>query len=111
MLRFLVDAQLPPELARRLAELGHEAIHVNETDLREAEDRAIWDHAVQKAYVVITKDADFVDLANLRAIGPPIIWVRLGNLGNPRLWARLAPLIPDIVERIERGARLIEIGR
>ena len=111
MLRFLIDAQLPPDLARRIAELGHDAIHIFDTDMKEAEDWAIWDHAVEHSCVVITKDADFVDLANLRATGPPVIWVRLGNMSKPQLWARLAPLFPDIVTRIERGARLIEIRR
>jgi len=33
--RFLVDAQLPPALARKLTALGHKAIHVLDVDLLE----------------------------------------------------------------------------
>jgi predicted nuclease of predicted toxin-antitoxin system len=43
--KFLVDAKLPPALARWLAEAGCEAQAVREISLREAEDSAIWRHA------------------------------------------------------------------
>ena len=41
-MRFLVDAQLPPVLARRLRGLGHEAEHVYDIGMQAATDRAIW---------------------------------------------------------------------
>jgi predicted nuclease of predicted toxin-antitoxin system len=43
--RFLVDAQLPPALARWLVEQGHDASHVTDHGLGEASDRRIWDEA------------------------------------------------------------------
>jgi predicted nuclease of predicted toxin-antitoxin system len=43
--KFLVDAQLPPALARWLTEAGYEAQAVREIGLREADDGAIWRHA------------------------------------------------------------------
>jgi predicted nuclease of predicted toxin-antitoxin system len=39
--KFLVDAQLPPALARWLREAGHEAEHVEDVGLREGSDSAI----------------------------------------------------------------------
>ncbi|MGO9770916.1 MAG: DUF5615 family PIN-like protein [Roseiarcus sp.] len=39
-MRFLVDAQLPPALARRLAEPGHEAERVADRQLAAASDTA-----------------------------------------------------------------------
>ena len=41
-MRFVVDAQLPPALARFLASLGEEAIHVLDAGLLEADDGEIW---------------------------------------------------------------------
>ena len=41
-MRFIVDAQLPPALARFLASLGEEAIHVLDAGLLEADDGEIW---------------------------------------------------------------------
>jgi predicted nuclease of predicted toxin-antitoxin system len=40
--RFLVDAQLPPAVARWLTEEGHDAQHVFDLGLHQATDRAIW---------------------------------------------------------------------
>ena len=58
-MRFLVDAQLPPALARFLASLGEEAIHVLDAGLLEADDGEIWSFALENDWVIITKDDDF----------------------------------------------------
>ncbi len=110
MPRFLVDAQLPPGLARRLIEYGYDTLHINDTDLREAADQDIWNFAVQNDYVVITKDVDFVILSNLSSKGAPVVWIRLGNVGNTRLWKGFEPLLPSIVAKIARGERLVEVS-
>jgi predicted nuclease of predicted toxin-antitoxin system len=52
--RFLVDAQLPPALARWLREAGHEAQHVDELGWRDASDELIWTHALQLDAVIVT---------------------------------------------------------
>ncbi|HEX8167707.1 MAG TPA: DUF5615 family PIN-like protein [Beijerinckiaceae bacterium] len=108
-LRFLVDAQLPPGLAKRLSALGHEANHVNRIGLGGAPDEAIWSHAAASAAVLITKDEDFVALARRNAAGPPVIWVRIGNVTNDALWRALEPAIPQIVSALESGERVVEI--
>ncbi|MGM0984784.1 MAG: DUF5615 family PIN-like protein [Pseudomonadota bacterium] len=41
-MRFLVDAQLPPALARWLTEQGHHAEHVADLKMEAASDAAIW---------------------------------------------------------------------
>jgi predicted nuclease of predicted toxin-antitoxin system len=42
-MRFLIDAQLPPALVRWLTEQGHDAEHVVDCGLAEADDRLIWE--------------------------------------------------------------------
>lgn len=59
-MRFLVDAQLPPALARWLIEKGHEAQHVGDTGLQAASDGAIWDYAAREGAVIVTKDEDLL---------------------------------------------------
>jgi predicted nuclease of predicted toxin-antitoxin system len=81
-MRFLVDAQLPPALARRLTALGHFADHVYEFGMDEASDRAIWRKAAEIAAVIVTKDADFIQIAH-SGIGPQVVWPRLGNTKLP----------------------------
>ncbi len=58
-MKFLVDAQLPPALAVCLREAGHEAKHVDDVGLRDAEDGAVWAHALQGGLIIVTKDEDF----------------------------------------------------
>jgi len=55
-MRFVVDSQLPPALARRLQALGHTAEHVA---WRSASDSAIRDYAASVGAVIVTKDEDF----------------------------------------------------
>ncbi len=91
MIRFLVDAQLPPGLARRLAERGYPADHVNRIGFGIRSDGDIWRHASQYGATLITKDEDFLALANRDMSGPQIVWIRIGNIGNDALWRALEP--------------------
>jgi predicted nuclease of predicted toxin-antitoxin system len=107
--RFLVDAQLPPFLARALIGQGNEAEHLEDAGLRHAEDAAVWDYAVRNQAVLLTKDEDFVERYRRRAAGPVIVWLRIGNAGKKALLAWFMPALPAILERIHAGDRLIEL--
>ncbi len=78
-MRFLVDAQLPPALARWLTERGHTADHVADHNLASAHDNIIWNLALRESAVIVTKDEDFAQRAVLTQGGPPIVWIRLPN--------------------------------
>ena len=69
-MNFLVDAQLPPGLARWLADQGHSAQHVNDVGLAGAEDSVIWNHALGVDAIVVTKDEDFAERTARTAVGP-----------------------------------------
>ena len=58
-MRFVVDAQLPPALARRLEALGHRAEHVADLGLTSASDNEIRDYAAGVGAAIVTKDEDF----------------------------------------------------
>lgn len=107
--RFLVDAQLPPALARAIAERGYGARHVVEVGLRDADDPDVWDRASREGAAVITKDEDFATRRILATDGPTIVWVRIGNCSNRALMEWFMPLLDRIVERVESGEKLIEI--
>lgn len=75
-----VDAHLSPALARWITEeFDHPAQPVRDLGLREAKDRKIFDAARQEETIILTKDADFVEL--VERLGPPprIIWLTCGN--------------------------------
>ncbi len=108
-MKLLVDAQLPPALARFLAALGCEAAHVEDIGLRFAEDGDIWQWAADERCAIVTKDEDFYRrwLAGQRAV--PVVWLRCGNVRNRALFAKLEPILPDLLSRLERGETMIEV--
>lgn len=108
---FLVDAQLPPALARALSELGHDAIHVMDIGLDTASDRTIWKQAVERGAVIITKDEDFVGSGPDRfgVPAPPVVWIRFGNVSRKALLQRFLPLLPKVIELIGKGEAVVEI--
>ena len=55
-MKFVVDAQLPPVMAHWLRAAGHEAAHVEDLGLRNADDDVIWMHAEKTGVVIVTKD-------------------------------------------------------
>jgi len=58
-MRFLVDAQLPPALARWLSGQGYVAEHVLDLAMATSSDRDIWAYAMACGATIITKDQDF----------------------------------------------------
>jgi predicted nuclease of predicted toxin-antitoxin system len=57
-MRFLVDAQLPPALARWLVAKSFDAEHVGDCGLATASDAEIWDYALRSGSIILTKDDD-----------------------------------------------------
>lgn len=108
-MRFLVDAQLPPALARWLVEHGHHADHVKDLGLQAASDWILWDRAVFMHAVIITKDEDFALRRTPAISGPAIVWVRRGNTTRGQLLQWMEPLLATVIEALERGERIVEI--
>jgi len=107
--RFLVDAQLPPALARLLTEHGHTAEHVADVGLISAPDSQIWRYAIEQEAVLITKDEDFPDQVPLGGPAPVVIWVRVGNTTRRGLLDWFAPSLDRVIAMVDRGDRLIEL--
>lgn len=100
-MRFLVDAQLPPLLARWLRAQGHEAEHVASFLSATASDREIVAAALLSGFVIVTKDVDFVDL--ILAPPPQLILVTMGNVANRMLLNRFEAQLEGLIEQLEAG--------
>jgi predicted nuclease of predicted toxin-antitoxin system len=108
--RFLVDAQLPPALARFLAAAGHKAEHVSELGLERSSDREIWSKATALGSVIVTKDEDFVTLRAFQPSGPAVVWVRLGNTTRDTLIKVMSSALPAIIVALQRGETVVEVA-
>lgn len=108
-MNFLIDAQLPPGLIRWLTDRGNTAKHVFELDLADAEDKTIWDYAFKSKAVIVTKDEDFAERTARTAVGPTIVWLRVGNSTNKALFSWLEPRWNEVVELLNSDHRLIEV--
>jgi predicted nuclease of predicted toxin-antitoxin system len=108
--RFVIDAQLPPALKRVFSAAGHESVHVSELGLVQAPDREIWHRTAGMNAVLVTKDEDFIMMRALDALGPPVVWVRLGNAKKQKLLIRFETVLPRIVAALERGETVVEVS-
>ena len=87
-MKLLVDENLPPQLARDLADLFPESIHVSQIDLGSTPDAIIWDYAKAHGFALLTKDKDFANFSLVRGAPPKVILLIIGNCSAAEL-ARL----------------------
>lgn len=106
-MRFLIDAQLPPGLARWLIERGHDAEHVAAIGLKAASDELVVQAALERAAVLVTKDEDFVLLRLPDRFA--LLWLRIGNATNRALNDWLEPRWPTIERMLIAGERFVEV--
>ena len=108
-MRFVIDAQLPPALARWLVSQGHHAEHVGTIGMQGAPDAAIWDFALASGAAIITKDEDFAQRKALAVSSPSVVWIRLPNTRRHDLLAWFETALPMILAAFARGETLIEL--
>ena len=100
-MKLLFDQNLSFKLSARLADLFPESSQVRSLGLAEADDRAIWSHAKEHGFILVSQDADFADLAAVYGPPPKVIWLRCGNQPT----AYIEKLLRDHVEAIAAFAR------
>ncbi len=108
-MRFLVDQQLPPALARFLEGEGHVAQHVRDVNLKEADDLIVWQYASEREMVVISKDEDLYFLALLSKSTGKLVWVKIGNCRKRTLIEKFRSQLGNIIAALESGSRIVEI--
>ena len=78
-MKLLFDQNVSHRLARRLADIYPDSIHVREVGLRDADDAEIWEYAKLNGFAVVSKDSDFQQRSLLYGHPPKFIWLRVGN--------------------------------
>lgn len=77
--KLLLDQNLSFKLCALLSDLFPESSQARLVGLDRASDRALWDHAAEGGYVLVTQDADFAEMAALFGPPPKVVWLRSGN--------------------------------
>lgn len=108
-MRFLIDNQLPLQLAKHLRGRGHDCLHVLELGLDEATDAELWACAAREQRVLVSNDEDFVFLANRPDDTGRLVWIRLGNCRNTALIAAIDRIHDVLIQSLDTGQKLIEI--
>ena len=106
-----IDAQLSPALAPWItATFGIESRAVRDLELHRAKDPPIFQAARGAEVVVMTKDSDFLVLLDRFGPPPQVLWITCGNTSNTRLKEILGASLPQAVELLRQGERLVEIS-
>ncbi len=95
-MKLLFDQNLSFKLCQALADLFPGSSQVRLIGLAEAEDRAVWQHAKANAFVLVTQDSDFAEMAALYGHPPKVIWLRCGNRPTQVIENRLRSHAQDI---------------
>lgn len=105
-MKLLFDANLSPEVARRLSEADHDTVHVADIGLLAAPDPEILQAAADQDRVLVTADADFGALLALGSLPTPsVVLLRSADHMRPAEQAKLlAANLPAIAESLSEGA-------
>ena len=110
MMRFVVDAQLPPPLVDFLRSKGHQAEHVMSVLGEGAKDSVVVAFAREQKAVIVSKDADFVTLLEGMSDAPPLLRIRVGNATNKALIAACDEGWRTAEQELLSGKHLVELG-
>jgi predicted nuclease of predicted toxin-antitoxin system len=103
--KLLLDQNLSARLVDRLAGSFPGSIHVRSVALDRAGDDAIWRHALEGGFAIVTKDSDFHERAQVADPHPKIVWIRRPNCSTADVEAILRRHQDDI-ERLGSNPEL-----
>lgn len=78
-MRLLFDQNLSPTLVNRVADVFPDSNHVFYLDLDQSSDEVISEFAVAENFIIVTKDADYSEMADSVSPSLKIVWIRRGN--------------------------------
>lgn len=103
-MKFIIDENLPPDLASIFRNAGLNCYHVNEMKARQTQrvrDDQLRRLTIQKGYVIVTKDDDFVRSFVSRKVPEKLVFI-YGLNSKESLLSRMKEMIPEIATLLEQ---------
>ncbi len=109
--RLLLDQNLSPRLVRLLQDAYPHSAHVSSLGLDRAPDAVVWKAALDGGFVLVSKDADFPEMAAVRGTPPRVLWLRHGNASTQDTEALLRASAGTVEAFIvDPGASVLRLG-
>ena len=109
-MKLLFDENLSHRLVERLADVYPGSQHVRQLGMRSAKDRIVVGYAELMDMVLVTKDADFNDLAMLGTDKARVLRLGIGNSTTDEIEVVLRSAAPEL-EHLFEANRLVAIVR
>jgi predicted nuclease of predicted toxin-antitoxin system len=108
MMRFLADMGVDMRVVQWLRQKGHDAKHLREEGLHRIANGEIFEKAISGNRVIITFDLDFGEIVALsKGQKASVVLSRLHNTRASHLINRLATVLSDATDALEKGAAIV----
>ena len=84
-MKLLFDQNISYRLVKKIDDIYPNSKQVKEVHLENKNDSQIFNYAKNNGYTIVTFDADFFDLSNLKGFLPKIKWIRTENISTKNL--------------------------
>jgi predicted nuclease of predicted toxin-antitoxin system len=102
--KFLIDVNLPRYFALWASDAYLHVVNIND----EMKDSEIWQFAKERHLTIVSKDADFSELALLNDPPPRVIHIKFGNMKMRDFHQALTKIWPEVC-KLSESYRLLRV--
>lgn len=109
-MRLLFDQNLSPRIPNLLTGEFPDSEHVFPLGFGETDDAHIWEYARAGGLTIVTRDADYANLSEMRGFPPKVIWIRRGNCSTREIVELLLTFqwaIEELGRNSDRGVLIL----